>query len=107
MLRRVVSHAMLWSVLGLFLVVVIYSVWVFNRLITLRNRLREAWSGVDVQLKRRHDLVPNLVECVKAYRGHEQSVLESVARSRSAALTVQGAAGAAPVEKALTRDLRS
>ena len=91
----------------LVLAVVFSGIVIFNRLVTLRNRLREAWSGVDVQLKRRHDLVPNLVECVKGYRSHEQSLLESIARNRSAAQSVQGAANAGSVENELTRNLRS
>jgi LemA protein len=94
-------------VVVLVLAVVFYGIVIFNRLVTLRNRLREAWSGVDVQLKRRHDLVPNLVECVKGYRSHEQSLLESIARNRSAAQSVQGAAKAGSVENELTRNLRS
>jgi LemA protein len=103
----VVLNAILWSLLGLLLVVLAYGVRVFNRLITLRNRLREAWSGVDVQLKRRHDLVPNLVECVKAYRRHEQSLLESLARNRSAAQTTRGVASTGSLENELTKNLRS
>ena len=106
-LRRVLSNAIPWSLLGLLLLLLAYGGWVFNRLITLRNRLWEAWSDVDVQLKRRHDLVPNLVECVKAYRGYEQSLLESLARSRSVAQAAQGVASTGAVENELTKGLRS
>ncbi len=107
MLRRVRSNAMLWSLLGLLFLILVYAAWAFNRLVTLRNRLREAWSDVDVQLKRRHDLVPNLVECVKGYRGHERALLESLTRSRTAALAAQGVARAGSVENELTKGLRS
>ena len=107
MLRGVLSNAILWSLLGLLLLLLAYGGWVFNHLVSLRNRLREAWSDVDVQLKRRHDLVPNLVECVKAYRGYERSLLESLAHSRSAAQAAQGVTNTGTVENGLTKDLRS
>ena len=96
-----------WLVAGVVVVAATYAVWTFNRLVGLRNQLREAWSGVDVQLKRRHDLVPNLVECVKGYRTHEQTVLESVARQRGAAQSAQGVAGASAAENSLTQNLRA
>ncbi len=105
-LLRVLSDTIL-CLLGISFLLLVYGAWVFNRLVTLRNRLREAWSDVDVQLKRRHDLVPNLVECVKGYRGHEQSLLESLARSRSAAQTTHGVASTGSVENELTKGLRS
>jgi len=84
-----------------------YSVWVYNRLVSLGNQMREAWSGVDVQLKRRHDLIPNLVECVKGYRMHEQNVLEAVTRERGAAQSAQGIPGTSAAENSLTQNLRS
>lgn len=67
-------------------VVVIWLVVSFNGLVSLRNRVQNAWSGIDVQLKRRHDLVPNLVESVRGYMQHERSVLESVTQARSQAI---------------------
>lgn len=85
---------------------VVYALWTFNRLVGLRNRLREAWSGIDVQLKRRHDLIPNLVEVTKGYRAHEQSVFESVAAARQHALTSEGVAAVQPAENELTRSLQ-
>ena len=84
-----------------------YAMWVYNRLVALQNQLREAWSGVDVQLKRRHDLIPNLVECVKGYRTHEQNVLEAVARERGAAQSAQGISGTSAAENSLTQNLRA
>lgn len=62
--------------------------WLYNRLVRQRNRLREAWSGIEVQLKRRHDLIPGLVEVVKGYRDHEKELLVAVAESRSSAKQV-------------------
>lgn len=84
-----------------------YAVWIYNRLIALRNQLAEAWSGVDVQLKRRHDLVPNLVECVKGFRTHEEAVLTAVTRERGSAQSAQGVPGASAAENSLTQHLRS
>ena len=89
------------------LLVAVYGVWVYNRLVALQNQMCEAWSGVDVQLKRRHDLIPNLVECVKGYRTHEQSVLEAVARERGAAQSAQGVSGTSAAENSLTQNLRT
>jgi LemA protein len=78
----------------------------FNRFIRARNQVREAWSGIDVQLKRRHDLAPRLVECVKGYRDHERGVLEKVSDSRSDALRARGVAQVEQAESALTSNLR-
>ena len=94
-------------ILAAAVVLAVWVVWTFNRLILLRNRLREAWSGIDVQLKRRHDLVPELVECVRGYRNHEQGVLVEVARARTQALAAAGVAEAGPAENSLTSGLRS
>ena len=92
---------------GLLIALGLYAAWSFNRLINQRNRLREAWSGMDVQLKRRHDLVPNLVECVKGYREHERTLFENITRTRSQAQTAQGIPGARTAENELTQGLRS
>jgi len=70
------------TLVGIFLIV---AVILYNRLITRRNGLREAWSGIEVQLKRRHDLIPALIEIVKSYSKHEQELLENVTRQRSEA----------------------
>lgn len=80
---------------------------VFNRLVRGRNQLREAWSGVDVQLKRRHDLVPELVECVRGYSAYERTVLDEVTQARGQALSAQGAAQASEAEGGLANRLRS
>ena len=84
------------------------AIWVmtiFNRLIRQRNRLREGWSGIDIQLKRRHDLVPNLVECVKSYQEHEKELLEAVTLHRSEAAAADSVGGTMGAENALTSDL--
>ena len=99
--------ALLWAALGLVVAAAAFTVWTYNRLVGLKNQLREAWSGVDVQLKRRHDLIPNLVECVKGYRTHEREVLEAVARERGAAQAARGVSGTSTAENHLTHQLRS
>lgn len=98
-----------WILIGLGAAAILWVVAVFNILIQKRNRLKNAWSDIDVQLKRRYDLVPNLVEAVKGYKGYEASVLEDVTRARAEALGAQkaGVAGRAQVENALSGALKS
>ncbi len=91
---------MLWMAL-LIVVILLWVAGLYNKLVKRRNRMREGWSGVEVQLKRRHDLVPNLVECVKAYQSHEREVLESVALARVAS----GPQAAGDAEEALGKGL--
>ncbi len=79
----------------------------YNGLVTLRNQVRNAWQQIGVQLKRRHDLIPNLVEVVKDYMGYEQETLEKVIRARNAALSATGVQGTAAAEGALSGALRS
>ncbi len=87
------------------LVLVVGAVWLFNRLVRRRNQVRNAWSDVDVQLQRRHDLVPMLVESVKGYASHEQQLLESIATERSAALHASSVAQRMGPEVALGQHL--
>ncbi len=82
---------MLWGVL-VATIVLVWGVWVFNRLVLLRNRADAAWSDIDVQLIRRHDLIGNLVETVKGYATHEKTVLEEVTRMRGNAESARVAA---------------
>ena len=79
----------------------------YNGLITLRNRTAEAWSDIDVQLKRRYDLIPNLVEAVKGYAKHESGTFEKVVAARSAAMSAQGTEAKAEAENALSQTLKS
>lgn len=80
---------------------------VFNRLIRGRNLMREAWSGIDVQLKRRHDLVSNLVEVVKGYRRHERGLLEDVTKLRSRCVSAEDVKEKGEAENALSRGLKT
>ncbi|MFA6882056.1 MAG: LemA family protein, partial [Aminobacterium sp.] len=77
-------------ILGIIAISVIYFIAVYNGFIALINRSKEAWSDIDVQLKRRYDLIPNLVETVKGYATHERELLEKVAEARSKAMQAQG-----------------
>lgn len=87
---------------------VVWTIAVYNGLVTRRQRVRNAWSQIDVQLKRRHDLVPNLVASVKGYLAHERDVLEAVTRARGAAVAAGNDVTArAEAENQLTRALRS
>lgn len=86
-----------WMVLGLVAVLVVWAVAVYNRLVQLRNRIANAFGQIDVQLKRRHDLVPNLVEVAKGYLAHEAATLEAVIQARGQA---QGAAAAVRAQPA-------
>ena len=83
-----------------------WLVWSFNRLVRARNLMREGWSGIDVQLKRRHNLIPGLVECVRGYSAHEKGVLEEVTRLRGRAEDESDRRTAAHTENALTDQLK-
>ncbi|MDE3101806.1 MAG: LemA family protein [Chloroflexota bacterium] len=97
-------------VIAIIVIVGLFLASMYNRLVTLRQRVREAWSDIDVQLKRRHDLIPNLVETVKGYAAHERGTFEAVTNARAAAVSA-GATGTpeqrAQAENMLTGTLRS
>lgn len=84
---------------------VAWGVFTYNRLVRLRNQVRAGWSDIDVQLMRRHDLVPRLVEAVRAYAGHEKALLENVTALRAQALGTQSPARLAEVEQALEQGI--
>jgi LemA protein len=96
-----------WILLGLVVLVGLYLVVLYNGLVGLRNRIEAAWAQIDVQLKRRYDLIPNLVETVKGYATHERETLDSVTRARAAAESASGPAQQAAAENVLTGALRS
>ncbi|HUP33621.1 MAG TPA: LemA family protein [Gaiellaceae bacterium] len=83
---------MLWVIVGVVALLVVAIVLLYNRLVTLRNRVENAWAQVDVQLKRRYDLIPNLVETVKGYAAHERETFEAVTAARTRAQAAQGPA---------------
>jgi len=93
-------------VLGVLVVLdLAWFIWAYNKLVVARNQMREGWSGIEVQLKRRHDLVPALVECVRGYQTHERELLEAVTRERTEAQAASGAGEAGGAEQTLGRDL--
>jgi LemA protein len=98
---------MVWVIIivAVLLLLGLFFVLARNSLVSLRNRCEEAWSGIDVQLKRRHDLVPNLVESVKGYATHERSTFEKVTQARAAAMQASGPAEASKAESQLTAAL--
>lgn len=89
--------------LVIFVVVVLYFIFTYNGLVSLRNRVKEAWSDVEVQMKRRYDLIPNLVETVKGYAGHESGTLEKVIQARNMAMANHGT----PKEQAQSENILS
>ncbi len=90
-----------WIILGLIVLLVLWLVLTYNRLVALRQTTNQSWSDVDVQLKQRHDLIPNLVETVKGYAAHERGTLDAVIQARNAALTAKGPEAAGQAEGAL------
>lgn len=93
--------------IGLVVIVGLVFIATYNRMVGLREQVRNAWSQIDVQLKRRHDLIPNLVETVKGYASHEQKTLEAVIQARNAAMGAQTVEQHAQAENQLTSTLRS
>jgi LemA protein len=84
-----------------------YGIYAFNRMVALRQRVNNGWSEIDVQLKRRYDLIPNLVETVKGYAAHERQVFEQVTQARSQAVNAQGVDQQASAENQITGALKS
>jgi len=96
-----------WIILGILIIVAIYIWSAYNSLVTAKMRVSESWSGIDVQLKRRGDLIPNLIETVKAYAKHEKEVFENVTKARSQLVSASGAGEAAKADNMLTGALKS
>lgn len=93
-------------ILGVIVLFVVWIVMIYNGLVAMRQRVNQSFADIDVQLKQRHDLIPNLVETVKGYAGHERGTLEAVVQARNAAMTAQGTAQVAAAENQLTGALR-
>jgi LemA protein len=100
---------LLWIILVLLALVVLYVVVAYNGLVKVRNRIENGWSQIDVQLKRRYDLIPNLIETVKGYAAHEKGTLEAVIQARNAAMSAQSGSVSdkAAAENGLTGTLKS
>jgi LemA protein len=93
-------------VLAVIVVAAVWAISVYNGLVSMRQRVNQAFADIDVQLKQRHDLVPNLVETVKGYAAHERGTLDEVVKARNAAMTAQGPAQQAAAENMLSGALR-
>jgi LemA protein len=96
-----------WIILFIIIATGLFTLFAYNRLIRLSNQAKEAWSDIDVQLKRRHNLIPNVVETVKGYAKHERSTLDSVTQARAAAIKAETPQEHAQAENMLTSTLRS
>src|SRR3989338_5702496 len=97
----------LYIVLGVLVVIIVWAIWSYNRFVTLTNRTKEAWADIDVQLKRRYDLIPNIIETVKGYVQHERGTLESVTEARTRAMNAQTVEDHAQAENMLAGALKT
>jgi len=95
-----------WVVLGVVVVIVLWAISVYNNLVAMRQRVNQAFADVDVQLKQRHDLIPNLVETVKGYAAHERGTLEAVVQARNTAIAAPGVEQKVAAENMLSGALR-
>lgn len=91
-----------WGIMGLLAVLVVYAIMTYNGLVTMRQRTNQAFADIDVQLKQRHDLIPNLVETVKGYAAHEKSTFDAVIQARNAAQGATGVQATAAAEQQLS-----
>ena len=91
-----------WIVLGVIVVLVLFALAAYNRLVALGQRVNQAFADIDVQLKQRHDLIPNLVETVKGYAAHERGTLDDVIKARNSAMSAQGPAQVSAAENQLS-----
>ena len=94
-------------ILAILAILVIAFIAMYNRFAHLRNQVKNAWAGIEVQLRRRHDLIPNLLETAKGYLAHEKTVLENVVKARQQAVDVSGVKDKMQAENMLTQSLRS
>lgn len=97
----------IYVLIGIVVLLILAVIAIYNRLVVARNRTENAWAQVDVQLKKRHDLIPNLVETVKGYAKHEKELFEKVTEARASAVSAKGAEQAGKAENMLTSTLRS
>lgn len=96
-----------YILIGIVVFITLWLVFTYNGFVRLRNRMKEAWSDIDVQLKRRHDLIPNLIESVKGYMAHERGVLENVTNARAATINAHGQKEVQESENMLTGALKT
>lgn len=99
--------ATIYIILGILVVIILWGVFSYNRFVTFINRAKEAWSDIDIQLKRRYDLIPNLVNSVKGYAKHESETFDRVIQARAAAMGAQNILDKGKAENMLTSSLKS
>lgn len=97
----------IYTILGILAVIVLWVIFTYNRFVVFVNRAKEAWADIDVQLKRRYDLIPNLVETVKGYAAHERELFEKVSEARTRAMGAQGIEERGKAENALAGTLKT
>jgi len=97
----------MFALAGIVVVFILWVVFLYNRMVVLRNRIENAWSQIDVQLRRRYDLIPNLVETVKGYAAHEKGVFEEVTKARAAMTQAQGVAAQGEAQNMISQALKS
>lgn len=97
----------LYVVIAAVVFIIFWLIWTYNNFVALRNRMKEAWSDIDVQLTRRHDLIPNLIEAVKGYMAHERGVLENVTKARTAIMSAKSQHDVQESENMLTGALKT
>jgi len=97
----------LYVIIAIVVLILLWAIFTFNRFIRLRHRTNEAWSDIDVQLKRRHNLIPNLLETVKGYAAHERGVFEKVTEARTKAVSAKGIEEKGQAENALSNTLKT
>src|SRR3989442_14727855 len=90
-----------WIIIGVLVVLVLWIIMIYNGLIAMRQRVSQSFADIDVQLRQRHDLIPNLIETVKGYAAHERGTLDDVIKARNAAMGAQGTADTAAAENML------
>ena len=102
-----IMSTLIITILAIATVIILYIIGLFNSLIRLKNRFKEAWADIDVQLKRRYDLIPNLIETVKGYMSHESEVFQKVTEARTKAISATGAESKAQAENMLSGALKT
>lgn len=95
-----------WIIIGIVVAIVLWALAIYNRIVAMAQRVNQAFADIDVQLKQRHDLIPNLIETVKGYAQHEKSTLDAVIQARNSAMTAQGPTQIAAAENQLSGALR-
>lgn len=96
-----------WILIGVIVLFVLILVWMYNSLIRLRNQVKNSWAQIDVQLKRRNDLIPNLIETVKGYAKHEKGVFEQVTKARTSVMNADSVKEKAEASNMLSNTLKS